>query len=363
MPDSGFTDLLIVVAVAFAAPLVLGLAPRLRLPAVVLEIVAGIVIGPSVLDWVQINEPVAILPPSGSPSLLLLTGLEIDAAHRDRDLDPAPQPHRMRRVAASLTAGCGAVVLVLGAAGCGDAGDTSTDAPTTATATQPATTTTATAPPEPSPKATSGLVGIAAADAALIDGYLAWTRLPEPPRAELRSLGGAHAGAKRICASPQREALAGGTQSFPYPGGTVIVKEASTTGRSRSSQSWRRRARTTPRPGGGGMRSTTARAPASHTQKWASRVGLRRLPHQREHPARDRLGVLVPPVTSEDDGRPRQDLTRTRPADRVSASGLRRVVGAIPLQDPPARVDVCTNRYRPAGTLVTSMCWPSRYAA
>ncbi len=138
----------------------------------------------------------------------------------------------MRRVAASLTAGCGAVVLGLGAAGCGDAGDTSTDAPTTATATQPATTTTVTAPLEPSPKATSGLVGIAAADAALIDGYLAWTRLPEPPRAELRSLGGAHAGAKRIFASPARAKLvAGGTQRFPYPRGTVVVKEGRTDGK------------------------------------------------------------------------------------------------------------------------------------
>ena len=41
--------LLIVVAVGFAAPFLLGLAPGLRIPAVVLEIVAGIVVGPSVL--------------------------------------------------------------------------------------------------------------------------------------------------------------------------------------------------------------------------------------------------------------------------------------------------------------------------
>jgi hypothetical protein len=35
------SDLLIVTAVAFAAPLLLGLAPALRLPSVVLEIVAA----------------------------------------------------------------------------------------------------------------------------------------------------------------------------------------------------------------------------------------------------------------------------------------------------------------------------------
>ncbi len=44
-----FDDLLIVLAVAFAAPFLLGLLPRVRLPAVVLEIVAGIVIGPALL--------------------------------------------------------------------------------------------------------------------------------------------------------------------------------------------------------------------------------------------------------------------------------------------------------------------------
>ena len=52
-------NLLIVVAVAFAAPLVLGLFPRLRLPSVVLEIVAGIVIGPSVLGWVEVDQAIA----------------------------------------------------------------------------------------------------------------------------------------------------------------------------------------------------------------------------------------------------------------------------------------------------------------
>ena len=50
-----FTNLLIVMAVAFTAPLLLGLFPRLLLPSVVLEIVAGIVVGPSVLGWVEVD--------------------------------------------------------------------------------------------------------------------------------------------------------------------------------------------------------------------------------------------------------------------------------------------------------------------
>ncbi|MBV8296084.1 MAG: cation:proton antiporter, partial [Acidimicrobiia bacterium] len=41
-----YTELLWISIVAFAAPLVVTLAPRLRVPAVVLEIVGGIIIGP-----------------------------------------------------------------------------------------------------------------------------------------------------------------------------------------------------------------------------------------------------------------------------------------------------------------------------
>ena len=54
-----FGDLLIVVAVAFAAPFVLGLFPGVRLPSVVLEIVAGIVIGPSVLGSAEVDQSIA----------------------------------------------------------------------------------------------------------------------------------------------------------------------------------------------------------------------------------------------------------------------------------------------------------------
>jgi len=73
-----FTNLLLVAAIAFAAPLLLGLAPSLRLPAVVLEIVAGIVVGPSVLGWVEVDEAVAVLSVVGLAFLLFLAGLEIE---------------------------------------------------------------------------------------------------------------------------------------------------------------------------------------------------------------------------------------------------------------------------------------------
>ena len=80
MPDVHFTNLLIVVAVALLAPLTLGFFPRVRLPAIVLEIVFGIVIGPSGLGWVKPDLPVSILSLIGLAFLLFLSGLEIDVA-------------------------------------------------------------------------------------------------------------------------------------------------------------------------------------------------------------------------------------------------------------------------------------------
>jgi Kef-type K+ transport system membrane component KefB len=76
MPD--FADLLIVVAVAFAAPFTLGLFPRLRLPSVVVEIVAGIVVGPSVLGLVELDQVIEVVALIGLGFVLFLAGLEIE---------------------------------------------------------------------------------------------------------------------------------------------------------------------------------------------------------------------------------------------------------------------------------------------
>src|ERR671930_1189103 len=76
--EVGFTNLLIVAAAAFAAPLALGLMPALRLPAVVLEIVLGIVLGPSVLGWAKVDDPVQVMSLLGLAFLLLLAGLEVE---------------------------------------------------------------------------------------------------------------------------------------------------------------------------------------------------------------------------------------------------------------------------------------------
>jgi Kef-type K+ transport system membrane component KefB len=73
-----FENLLIVVAVAFAAPLLLGFFPRVKLPSVVLEILAGIVIGPSVLGIVEVDDSVSVISVIGLAFLLFLAGLEIE---------------------------------------------------------------------------------------------------------------------------------------------------------------------------------------------------------------------------------------------------------------------------------------------
>jgi Kef-type K+ transport system membrane component KefB len=73
-----FDNLLIIVAVAFVAPLLLGFFPGVKLPSVVLEILAGIVIGPSVLGIVEVDEAVSVIALLGLAFLLFLAGLEIE---------------------------------------------------------------------------------------------------------------------------------------------------------------------------------------------------------------------------------------------------------------------------------------------
>jgi len=77
VPDVSFSGLTVVAAVAFGAPLLLGLLPKVRLPAVVLEILLGILIGPSGLGWVKPDLPIQVLSVIGLGFLLFLAGLEV----------------------------------------------------------------------------------------------------------------------------------------------------------------------------------------------------------------------------------------------------------------------------------------------
>ncbi len=73
-----FSETMLVMVAAVSVPLLLGLFPRVPVPASVLEIVAGIVIGPSVLGWVSPDEAIDVLARLGVAFLLFLAGMELD---------------------------------------------------------------------------------------------------------------------------------------------------------------------------------------------------------------------------------------------------------------------------------------------
>jgi Kef-type K+ transport system membrane component KefB len=73
-----FDNLVAVLAAAAAVPLILTAVPLVRVPGPVLEIVAGIVLGPAVLDLVKPDQAVRLVSTIGLAFLLFLAGLEID---------------------------------------------------------------------------------------------------------------------------------------------------------------------------------------------------------------------------------------------------------------------------------------------
>jgi Kef-type K+ transport system membrane component KefB len=66
-----------VAIIAFAAPLLRELVPALVVPAVVLELLAGVVLGPHGLDVVSVDVPTSVFAQVGLALLLYLAGLEI----------------------------------------------------------------------------------------------------------------------------------------------------------------------------------------------------------------------------------------------------------------------------------------------
>ena len=75
--DVSFDSVAVVAAVAVVAPLAVSFS-GLRLPAIVLEILLGIAVGPQLLAWASVDEPVTVMSRIGLAFLLLLAGLEID---------------------------------------------------------------------------------------------------------------------------------------------------------------------------------------------------------------------------------------------------------------------------------------------
>ena len=71
-------SLLVIAVIAAAAPLVAGVPRSVRVPVVVVEILAGILVGPHVLDLVSPGEVVTFLSATGLAFLFFLAGMEID---------------------------------------------------------------------------------------------------------------------------------------------------------------------------------------------------------------------------------------------------------------------------------------------
>jgi Kef-type K+ transport system membrane component KefB len=78
MPDVEFLNLFGILVIAVVAPLIAALLPGARVPAVVLEIVLGIVVGPHGLDLLRPDLAVQVVAVLGLSMLLFLAGLEVD---------------------------------------------------------------------------------------------------------------------------------------------------------------------------------------------------------------------------------------------------------------------------------------------
>ena len=107
MQPVSFNSVLIIAGISVFIPVVLGLLPRLPVPGAVLEVIAGIVVGPSVLGWVRVDAPVQVLSTLGLGMLLFLAGLEIDVEGLRGPMS------RLASLAFALSAGIGVLAALL----------------------------------------------------------------------------------------------------------------------------------------------------------------------------------------------------------------------------------------------------------
>jgi Kef-type K+ transport system membrane component KefB len=78
MPDSTAVSLVVIAAAAVIAPLLSELLRRWRIPSVLFELALGIIIGPAVLGWVEVDEFIKGLSELGLAVLFFLAGYEIN---------------------------------------------------------------------------------------------------------------------------------------------------------------------------------------------------------------------------------------------------------------------------------------------
>jgi Kef-type K+ transport system membrane component KefB len=75
--DPDLFSLLVIVAIAATVPLILGFI-RVRVAEVVLLLVGGVIFGPEVLGWIQIDDSIDLLAEVGLGMLFFLAGMELE---------------------------------------------------------------------------------------------------------------------------------------------------------------------------------------------------------------------------------------------------------------------------------------------
>src|SRR3954464_584209 len=78
MHPNELLNLTLVLIAAFVAPMIHHAIERTKVPAVVIEIIIGMIIGPDVLGWVKADATVKVVSTIGLSVLLYLAGNEID---------------------------------------------------------------------------------------------------------------------------------------------------------------------------------------------------------------------------------------------------------------------------------------------
>ena len=78
MRSNELTNLFVVLAVSFGAPLVHNLVRRTKVPQIIVEILLGLAIGPQALHWVKADSTVNVVAMLGLSLLLYLAGSEVD---------------------------------------------------------------------------------------------------------------------------------------------------------------------------------------------------------------------------------------------------------------------------------------------
>jgi Kef-type K+ transport system membrane component KefB len=80
MSDASFTNIMGVLAIAVVSPLIATAIPKLRIPSIVIEFVLGVIVGPDVLGWVNIDEPLDVLALLALGFLLFVAGTEVEVS-------------------------------------------------------------------------------------------------------------------------------------------------------------------------------------------------------------------------------------------------------------------------------------------